>query len=181
MQKMSRLAALILAGAVASAPAFAADKGKAFATVNGQAIPQAVYDAFAAEQKAQGATDSPELQNAIKEELVRREIIAQEAKKQGVDKKPEVQVTCPVCHEGHMLQRRSRRGKTFYSCSRYPACDYAVWNEPVATPCPNCNWPILTLKTTKKSGTELICPQKDCGHSEPYEEQPEQTRRAAQG
>jgi DNA topoisomerase-1 len=80
-----------------------------------------------------------------------------------------------------MLQRRSRRGKTFYSCSRYPACDYAVWNQPVATPCPNCNWPILTLKTTKKNGAELVCPQKDCGHSEPYEEQPEETRRAAQG
>jgi DNA topoisomerase-1 len=96
-------------------------------------------------------------------------------------KPADTQVTCPKCHEGHMLQRRSRRGKTFYSCSRYPACDYAVWNQPVATPCPNCNWPILTLKTTKKSGTELVCPQKDCGHSEPYEEQPEETRRAAQG
>ena len=88
MRKMSRLAALIVASALVSAPAFAQ---KTFATVNGQAIPQSVYDAFAAEQKAQGATDSPELQNAIKEELVRREILSQEAKKKGLDKKTEVQ------------------------------------------------------------------------------------------
>ncbi len=97
-------------------------------------------------------------------------------------KPSDTQVTCPKCHQGNMLQRRSRRGKTFFSCSRYPDCDYAVWNEPVATPCPNCAWPILTIKTTKKNGAELVCPQKDCGHSEPYEEQSEQTpRRAAQG
>ncbi|MBK9131806.1 MAG: type I DNA topoisomerase [Gammaproteobacteria bacterium] len=96
-------------------------------------------------------------------------------------KPSDTQVSCPKCHQGNMLQRRSRRGKTFYSCSRYPACDYAVWNEPVATPCPNCAWPILTIKTTKKNGAELVCPQKDCGHSEPYEEQTEQPRRAAQG
>ncbi|MCC6208331.1 MAG: type I DNA topoisomerase [Gammaproteobacteria bacterium] len=97
-------------------------------------------------------------------------------------KPSDTEVSCPKCHEGNMLQRRSRRGKTFYSCSRYPACDYAVWNEPVATQCPNCAWPILTIKNTKKSGAELVCPQKDCGHSEPYEEQPEPTpRRAVQG
>lgn len=91
MLKLSRLAALLVAGAIVSAPALAADKGKAFATVNGQPISQAVYNAFVAEQKAQGAPDSPELQGAVKEELVRREILAQEAKKKGVDKNPNIQ------------------------------------------------------------------------------------------
>ena len=90
MFKLSRLAALLLASAVVSAPAFA-DKGKAFATVNGQAIPQYVYDAFVAEQRAQGAPDSAELQNAVKEELVRREVLTQEAKKKGLDKKADIQ------------------------------------------------------------------------------------------
>jgi hypothetical protein len=91
MRKLSRLAALLVAGAIISASAIAADKGQAFATVNGQPIPQNTYDAFVAEQKAQGAPDSPELKNAVKEELVRRELLAQEAKKKGLDKKPEVQ------------------------------------------------------------------------------------------
>ena len=89
MFKISRLAALLIAGAIVSAPAFA--EGKAFATVNGQPIPQSVYDAFVTEQKAQGAPDSPELQNAVKEELIRREILAQEAKKKGLDKKGTIQ------------------------------------------------------------------------------------------
>lgn len=85
MHKISRLAALLLAGAIISAPAFA--QSKAVATVNGQAIPQAVYDAFVSEQKAQGAPDNAELQGAVKEELIRRELLAQEAKKKGLDKK----------------------------------------------------------------------------------------------
>jgi peptidyl-prolyl cis-trans isomerase C len=55
MLKTSRLAALLIAGAIISAPAFA--QSKTFATVNGQAIPQSVYDAFVAEQKAQGTPD----------------------------------------------------------------------------------------------------------------------------
>ena len=90
MYKLSRLAALLVAGAIVSAPALAQSKG-AFATVNGQAIPQSVFDAFVAEQKAQGAPDGADLQNAVKEELVRREILAQEAKKKGLDKKANIQ------------------------------------------------------------------------------------------
>ena len=79
-------------------------------------------------------------------------------------------VQCPKCKQGDMVTRRSRKGKTFYSCSRYPDCDYAVWNEPVDQPCPDCGWPILTLKETKRKGRELICPEKDCGYSEPVED-----------
>ena len=75
-------------------------------------------------------------------------------------------VQCPKCKQGDMVSRRSRRGKTFYSCSRYPDCDYAVWNEPVNQPCPDCGWPILTLKETKRKGKELVCPEKECGYSE---------------
>ena len=89
MLKLSRLASLLVVATIVSAPALAQNKA-AFATVNGQAIPQYVYDAFAAEQKAQGAPDTPELKNAVKEELVRREILVQEAKKKGLDKKPDM-------------------------------------------------------------------------------------------
>ncbi len=91
MHKLSRLAALLVAGAIVSAPVLAAEKGKAVATVNGQPISQTVFNAFTAEQQAQGTPDSPELKDAIKEELVRREILAQEAKKKGLDKNPNIQ------------------------------------------------------------------------------------------
>ncbi|TAN46997.1 MAG: type I DNA topoisomerase [Methylococcaceae bacterium] len=78
-------------------------------------------------------------------------------------------VTCPECKTGTLLTRKSRFGKLFYSCSTYPKCNYAAWNPPIAEPCPNCGWPILTLKTTKRRGTEKVCPQKDCGYATPYE------------
>ena len=78
-------------------------------------------------------------------------------------------VICPECHEGNMLQRRSRYGKIFFSCSRYPKCSYAVWNQPINEKCPKCAWPILTLKTTKRRGTEKVCPQKTCGYAESVE------------
>jgi DNA topoisomerase-1 len=83
-------------------------------------------------------------------------------------------VECPKCHKGTLLRRKSRRGKIFYSCSTYPDCDYAVWNEPINEPCPDCGWPILTIKTTKRKGTEKVCPQKECGFAEPYEKADEE-------
>jgi len=92
MQKLSKLTAALLLSALISVPALAAEKAKggAFAMVNGVAIQQSTADAFIAEQKAQGATDSPDLKNAVREELVRRELLAQEAKKMGLDKKPAI-------------------------------------------------------------------------------------------
>jgi len=87
-----------------------------------------------------------------------------------LEKPEDTGVTCPECKSGTLLKRRSRNGKIFYSCSTYPKCKYAIWNEPLAEPCPNCNWPILTLKTTKRRGTEKVCPQKECGYSEAVED-----------
>lgn len=78
-------------------------------------------------------------------------------------------VTCPKCGKGTLQKKKSRRGKVFYSCSTYPKCDYAIWNEPIAQACPDCGWPILTRKVTRGKGEELVCPQKECGYSAPLE------------
>jgi DNA topoisomerase-1 len=83
-----------------------------------------------------------------------------------LEKPADTGVKCPECDKGQMLKRKSRYGKIFYSCERYPDCKYAVWNEPVKEPCPTCNWPILTIKVTKRWGTEKVCPQKECGQKE---------------
>jgi peptidyl-prolyl cis-trans isomerase C len=90
MSKLSRLAALLVAGVVITLPAVAADKAKALVTVNGQPIPQAVYDTILAEQIAKGAPNSPEVQANLKEQLIGRELLVQEAKKKGYDKKDAV-------------------------------------------------------------------------------------------
>jgi len=80
-------------------------------------------------------------------------------------------VVCPECSKGTILQRKSRNGKIFFSCSEYPKCKYALWNEPVATPCPKCAWPLLSKKVTKKRGTELVCPNKPCDFSKQVDEE----------
>ena len=79
MLKLSKLATSLLFGTMMSLSVMAA--GKPFVTVNGVAISQNLADVFMAEQKSQGAPDSPELKNAVREELIRRELILQEAKK----------------------------------------------------------------------------------------------------
>lgn len=75
-------------------------------------------------------------------------------------------VQCPQCKQGNIVQRSSKRGKVFFSCERYPDCKYATWNEPINEKCPTCEWPILTLKVTKRKGKEKVCPQEACGYSE---------------
>lgn len=98
---------------------------------------------------------------------------------ESLEKPDDTQVQCPSCKQGTMLKRRSRSGKTFYSCKRYPDCSYAVWNEPLNEPCPNCSWPILTLRVTKKRGAEKACPQKECGYSEPAEDSSDEPETAS--
>jgi DNA topoisomerase-1 len=83
-----------------------------------------------------------------------------------LEKPKDTEITCPECKKGNILQRKSRYGKIFYSCATYPKCKYAIWNEPIEEPCPECSWPILSIKTTKRKGTEKVCPQKECAYSE---------------
>jgi DNA topoisomerase-1 len=87
-----------------------------------------------------------------------------------LEKPEDTGVQCPECKQGSMLKRKSRNGKIFFSCQRYPECKYAVWNLPLNEACPKCDWPMLTLKTTKRRGTEKVCPQKDCDFVEQTEE-----------
>ncbi|BBA33472.1 DNA topoisomerase I [Methylocaldum marinum] len=89
-----------------------------------------------------------------------------------LEKPEDTGVRCPECNKGHLIKRKSRFGKLFFSCNTYPTCSYAVWNPPIAEPCPNCGWPILTLKVTKRRGTEKVCPRKECGYAAPYEGEP---------
>ena len=78
-------------------------------------------------------------------------------------------VACPECGKGEIEEKRSRRGKLFYSCNRYPDCKFALWNRPVLKPCPDCGAPFLLEKTTKRTGTRLVCNTEGCGHSEQVE------------
>jgi len=65
-------------------------------------------------------------------------------------------VACPECKQGELVEKRSRRKRIFYSCSRYPDCKYAVWNKPVPTPCPACGG-LMTESNKKGEAGRLVC------------------------
>lgn len=71
-------------------------------------------------------------------------------------------VACPRegC-DGTLVEKSSKRGKVFYACDKYPQCDFAVWDWPIAEPCPQCDSKILVRKKTK-DGEIIACPSKSC-------------------
>ncbi|MGB4598887.1 MAG: type I DNA topoisomerase [Trichlorobacter sp.] len=71
-------------------------------------------------------------------------------------------VPCPDCKQGELTEKKSRYGKLFYSCNRYPDCKFALWDEPVQQPCPKCGFPLLVKKVYKKKGEFLKCPKEGC-------------------
>ncbi|MBI4551740.1 MAG: type I DNA topoisomerase [Candidatus Latescibacteria bacterium] len=84
---------------------------------------------------------------------------------------PKCQRTRPIslgiaCPEkdcgGYLTRRRSQKGRTFYGCSKYPACKFVVWDTPVAAACTACGSTIMVEKTDKSGTTALQCPR--CGH-----------------
>ena len=86
------------------------------------------------------------------------------------DKKEDTGISCPSCHKGTLVRKRGRQGRSFFSCSTYPECKYALSYPPVAEPCPQCGGPILMLRTTKRHGTEKVCPNKECGFAQPVQD-----------
>jgi DNA topoisomerase-1 len=70
-----------------------------------------------------------------------------------------LQIACPLCGEGELVERRTRRGKVFFGCSRYPACTFGIWDRPVKEPCPACESPIMVQKRSKTKGDYLQCPK----------------------
>ncbi|MGM0472210.1 MAG: type I DNA topoisomerase [Bacillota bacterium] len=70
-------------------------------------------------------------------------------------------VDCPDCAAGEIVERKSKKGRTFYGCSNYPDCEFMIWYQPVQEDCPKCN-SFLMKKTTKKHGTEYLCSNEEC-------------------
>jgi len=85
-------------------------------------------------------------------------------------KMKETGVGCPECGKGQVVERRSKRGKVFFGCDRYPDCTFVLWNRPVNRPCPDCDRPYLVEKVTKREGRRLICENEGCGYAVPAEE-----------
>jgi DNA topoisomerase-1 len=78
-------------------------------------------------------------------------------------------VACPQegC-EGELIQKKSRYGKVFYGCDKYPNCNFALWNEPNGEKCPECS--SMLVKKFLKRGNLIACSSKTCKYSRPMEE-----------
>ena len=74
-------------------------------------------------------------------------------------------VKCPQ-DGGNLVQKRSKKGRTFYACGNYPSCEFALWDRPVNKACPNCHAPFLIEKISKQSGNSVQCRNQDCGYKE---------------
>jgi len=79
-----------------------------------------------------------------------------------IDKPDDTAITCPQCKQGTLVQRRSRYGKTFHSCDRYPESQFVINFKPVAGECPTCHYPLLIEKKTAQ-GDKCFCASKQCG------------------
>jgi DNA topoisomerase-1 len=77
-------------------------------------------------------------------------------------KQKTIGVACPDCGEGQIIERRSRRGKTFYGCNRYPECKFVSWSKPLAEKCPQCG--SYLLEKWLKSGPTAQCSNAQCKH-----------------
>jgi DNA topoisomerase-1 len=67
---------------------------------------------------------------------------------------------CPKCKEGDVVEKRSKRRKIFYGCNRYPECDFAVWEKPTGEACPTCSQPLVFA-----AKGAIKCSNKECSYT----------------
>ena len=72
----------------------------------------------------------------------------------------EVGVTCPNCHQGQIIERKTKRNRIFYGCNRYPECEFTSWDKPVGRDCPKCGH-FLMEKKIRGGGKQIVCSNGD--------------------
>jgi len=80
-------------------------------------------------------------------------------------------VKCPLCKEGDLVEKKARKGNTFYGCGNYPKCKFTSAHKPVAEKCPTCGSEYLVEKFLK-AGPVIACPNKECDFERPGEAVP---------
>jgi DNA topoisomerase-1 len=78
-------------------------------------------------------------------------------------------VECPQCGQGQIIEKKSKKGRVFYSCSRYPDCDFSLWEKPVPLPCPRCGGLMTVMgRTQRQDGAQKVkCTR--CGHVDEWD------------
>jgi DNA topoisomerase-1 len=73
-------------------------------------------------------------------------------------------VICPLCENGEIVKKRTKKGRVFYGCSNYPSCGFNSWQEPVQEKCPKCG-SMMVIKQTKNR-KKVSCTNDKCGYNE---------------
>jgi len=87
-------------------------------------------------------------------------------------------VKCPECKDGDLVEKRARKGNTFYGCGNYPKCKFTSAHKPIAEKCPSCGSEYLVEKNLK-AGPVIACPNKECDYERPAPPPPEVAAGAA--
>ncbi len=82
-------------------------------------------------------------------------------------------VKCPKCGEGMIIEKKSKYGKIFFGCNRYPECSFALWDEPTGNVCPECGE--LLVKKATKNGDFEVCSSRTCSFKRQIENSSEKT------
>ena len=77
-------------------------------------------------------------------------------------------VSCPL-DGGEIIERKSKKGKVFWSCSNWPECKFASWNKPIAEKCPECDSKYLVEKRDRTGKVTITCPNKECEYKKVLE------------
>ncbi len=72
-----------------------------------------------------------------------------------------IDVPCPQCG-GALIKRKTKRGKAFFGCEKYPECSFVSWDKPVAEQCPKCQ--SMMVQKASPKGSYVVCTNKECGH-----------------
>jgi DNA topoisomerase-1 len=75
-------------------------------------------------------------------------------------------VKCPLCEDGELVEKKARKGNTFFGCSNYPKCKFTSAHKPLAEKCPVCGGEYLVEKMLK-AGSVIACANKECDYERP--------------
>jgi DNA topoisomerase-1 len=75
----------------------------------------------------------------------------------------EMDVPCPKCNS-NIVMRKTKKGRKFYGCSKYPDCDFVSWDLPVKTPCPKCG-SLMVEKKQRGKDSMILCTNEECKYT----------------
>ena len=77
----------------------------------------------------------------------------------------DIGVKCPICHEGNIIERKTKKNRLFYGCDRYPDCDFTSWDKPIGRDCPK-SGDFLVEKKVRGGGKQVVCSNTECDYQE---------------